>query len=71
MFNLSPDVNNPAFRNISFDELKENYIEATHALIEGGADIILIETVFDTLNCKAAILQSKKYSNKLVANYQL
>lgn len=67
----SPDVNNPAFRNISFDELKENYIEATHALIEGGADIILIETVFDTLNCKAAILQSKKSLNKLVANYQL
>lgn len=57
---ISPDVNNPAFRNISFDELKENYIEATHALIEGGADIILIETVFDTLNCKAAIFAVKE-----------
>lgn len=52
---ISPDVNNPAFRNITFDQLKENYIESTLALIEGGADIILIETVFDTLNCKAAI----------------
>ncbi|MHA3054954.1 methionine synthase [Acinetobacter sp. ANC 4633] len=52
---ISPDVNNPAFRNITFDALKDNYIESTLALIEGGADIILIETVFDTLNCKAAI----------------
>ncbi|MNP50771.1 Methionine synthase [compost metagenome] len=43
---ISPNVNDPAFRNITFDALKENYIEATHALIEGGADIILIETVF-------------------------
>ena len=57
---ISPDVNNPAFRNISFDALKDNYIEATHALIEGGADIILIETVFDTLNCKAAIFAVKE-----------
>ena len=46
---ISPNVNDPAFRNISFDALKENYIEATHALIEGGADILLIETVFDEL----------------------
>jgi len=52
---ISPDVNNPAFRNISFDELADNYREATLALIEGGADLILIETVFDTLNAKAAI----------------
>lgn len=52
---ISPDVNNPAFRNVTFDELVTNYVEATHALIEGGTDIILIETVFDTLNCKAAI----------------
>lgn len=52
---LSPDVNNPGFRNVSFDVLGENYATATEALIEGGADIILIETVFDTLNAKAAI----------------
>ena len=52
---ISPDVNDPAFRNVTFDELVDNYTEATYALIEGGADIILIETVFDTLNAKAAI----------------
>jgi len=52
---MSPDVNDPGFRNISFDELVIAYTEATHGLIEGGADLILIETVFDTLNAKAAI----------------
>ncbi len=52
---LSPDVNDPAFRNITFDELVLNYREATLALIEGGVDLILIETIFDTLNAKAAI----------------
>lgn len=52
---LSPDVNDPAYRNITFDQLADNYREATLALIEGGVDIILIETVFDTLNAKAAI----------------
>ena len=57
---ISPNVNDPAFRNITFDELKDNYIEAAHALIEGGADILLIETVFDTLNCKAAIFAVKE-----------
>jgi 5-methyltetrahydrofolate--homocysteine methyltransferase len=51
---ISPDVNNPGFRNVSFDELVEAYSEQTRALIEGGADTILIETVFDTLNAKAA-----------------
>lgn len=51
---LSPDVNDPGFRNVSFDELVENYEQATDALLEGGADIILIETIFDTLNAKAA-----------------
>jgi len=62
---LSPDVNNPAFRNVSFDELVENYTEATAALIDGGADIILIETVFDTLNCKAAIFAVQTYFEKI------
>jgi 5-methyltetrahydrofolate--homocysteine methyltransferase len=52
---MSPDVNDPGFRNISFDNLVDAYSEATRGLIEGGADIILIETVFDTLNAKAAI----------------
>jgi len=58
---LSPDVNNPAFRNVSFDELVENYYEATAGLVEGGSDIILIETVFDTLNAKAAIFAVQEY----------
>lgn len=52
---ISPDVNDPAFRNVSFDELVESYKEATDGLIDGGSDIILIETIFDTLNAKAAI----------------
>ena len=52
---LSPDVNDPGFRNVTFDELVEVYMESTRGLIEGGADIILIETIFDTLNAKAAI----------------
>lgn len=52
---LSPDVNDPAFRNVTFDVLVESYKEATKGLIDGGADIILIETIFDTLNAKAAI----------------
>ncbi|NLD14697.1 MAG: methionine synthase [Gammaproteobacteria bacterium] len=52
---LSPDVNNPGYRNVTFDILVENYSEATRGLIEGGADLIMIETIFDTLNAKAAI----------------
>ncbi|GGO63450.1 homocysteine S-methyltransferase family protein [Bowmanella pacifica] len=51
---ISPDVNDPGKRNVTFDELVEAYEEATQALMEGGADIILIETIFDTLNAKAA-----------------
>ena len=58
---LSPDVNDPGFRNISFDELVETYTEAIRGLIDGGTDIILIETVFDTLNAKAAVFAVKKY----------
>jgi 5-methyltetrahydrofolate--homocysteine methyltransferase len=52
---LSPDVNDPGFRNISFAELADDYQQAAAALIEGGADLLLIETIFDTLNAKAAI----------------
>lgn len=48
-------MNDPAFRNVTFDELVDNYTEAAFALIEGGVDILLIETIFDTLNAKAAI----------------
>lgn len=52
---LSPDVNRPGFRAISFDELAEAYREAVHGLVEGGADVLMVETVFDTLNAKAAL----------------
>jgi 5-methyltetrahydrofolate--homocysteine methyltransferase len=53
---LSPDVNDPGFREIDFDYLKDVYREQIDALVEGGVDFILIETVFDTLNCKAGIM---------------
>ena len=52
---MSPDVNDPGFRNVSYAELVESYTEATRGLVDGGADIILVETVFDTLNAKAAL----------------
>jgi 5-methyltetrahydrofolate--homocysteine methyltransferase len=52
---LSPDVNNPGFRAVDFDQLVENYREQTRFLVEGGVDLLLVETVFDTLNCKAAL----------------
>jgi 5-methyltetrahydrofolate--homocysteine methyltransferase len=52
---LSPDVEDPAYRNISFDELVKTYSEATAALLDGGADLIMVETIFDTLNAKAAL----------------
>jgi 5-methyltetrahydrofolate--homocysteine methyltransferase len=52
---ISPDVNDPSKRNVTFDELVEAYVEATRGLIEGGADLIMVETIFDTLNAKAAV----------------
>ncbi len=52
---LSPDVNRPGFRATSFDELRQAYREATAGLIEGGADVLMVETIFDTLNAKAAL----------------
>ncbi|MCG8344309.1 MAG: methionine synthase [Chlorobiales bacterium] len=52
---LSPDVNNPGYRAVSFEEMVDNYREQIEGLIEGGIDLLLVETVFDTLNCKAAI----------------
>lgn len=56
---MSPDVNNPAFRALTFDELSEAYREQMEALLEGGVDAILIETIFDTLNAKAAVLAAE------------
>ena len=58
---LSPDVNNPGYRALTFDEAVEAYYEQTKGLIDGGVDILLIETIFDTLNAKAAIFAIKKF----------
>ena len=52
---ISPDVNDPGFRNTSFDELRDTYREAIEGLIDGGADTLMVETIFDTLNAKAAL----------------
>jgi 5-methyltetrahydrofolate--homocysteine methyltransferase len=52
---MSPDVNDPGFRNISFDDLRDDYLDSARALVAGGADIVMVETVFDTLNAKAAV----------------
>src|ERR687898_512856 len=58
---LSPDVNNPGFRNVTFDDLREAYREAARGLVDGGADFLLVETIFDTLNAKAAIFGIKEF----------
>ncbi|MBK7124241.1 MAG: homocysteine S-methyltransferase family protein [Chitinophagaceae bacterium] len=58
---LSPDVNNPGYRAVSFDEVAASYTEQIKGLVDGGVDIILIETIFDTLNAKAAIYAAKNY----------
>ncbi len=58
---ISPDVNDPGARNVSFDQLVAAYYEQTMALVEGGADVLLVETVFDTLNCKAALFAVDKF----------
>lgn len=58
---LSPDVNNPGFRAVTFDEVVNAYYEQVKGLVDGGADILLIETIFDTLNAKGAIFAIKKY----------
>ena len=61
---ISPDVNDPGFRNIKFDELVETYTEAIRGLIQGGADLLLVETVFDTLNCKASLYAIDVFSTQ-------
>ncbi|HZP94240.1 MAG TPA: methionine synthase [Burkholderiales bacterium] len=58
---ISPDVNDPGFRNVSFDELVAAYTECVRGLLDGGADLLLVETVFDTLNCKAALFAVDEY----------
>ena len=61
---ISPDVENPAFRNISFDELSTAYYQQMEALLDGGVDLFLIETIFDTLNAKAAIVAAETLMEK-------
>jgi 5-methyltetrahydrofolate--homocysteine methyltransferase len=58
---ISPDVNDPGFRNVHYDQLVAAYTEATRGLVDGGADLILVETIFDTLNAKAALYALEKY----------
>ncbi|NND44573.1 MAG: methionine synthase, partial [Xanthomonadales bacterium] len=66
---LSPDVNRPDFRNVSFEELREAYAEATHGLLEGGADLLMVETIFDTLNAKAALFAIEEVFEELGARW--
>jgi len=61
---LSPDVNNPGFRNVTFDDLVTAYTDSLRGLIDGGADIVLVETIFDTLNAKAALYAVDQYFEK-------
>ena len=58
---ISPDVNDPGFRNVSFDELVACYLECVRGLVDGGVDLLMVETVFDTLNCKAALFAIDDY----------
>jgi 5-methyltetrahydrofolate--homocysteine methyltransferase len=64
---ISPDVNDPGFRNVTFDQLRVAYLEAIDGLVKGGADILMVETIFDTLNAKAALFAIEEYfeANKL------
>ena len=61
---MSPDVNNPGFRNVSFDELKNDYEISINGLVDSGVDLIMIETIFDTLNAKAALMALKIIEKK-------
>lgn len=61
---ISPDVNDPGARNVSFEELRAAYYEQVEALVEGGADVLLVETIFDTLNAKAALFAIDEYFEK-------
>ena len=61
---MSPDVNNPGFRNINFDQLKDDYLISVEALVDSGVDTILIETIFDTLNAKASLMAINEFEKK-------
>ncbi|MBP8217920.1 MAG: homocysteine S-methyltransferase family protein, partial [Thauera sp.] len=66
---ISPDVNDPGYRNISFDALVDDYYDSAKGLLEGGADVLLIETIFDTLNAKAAVFAIEKLFEDLGARW--
>lgn len=68
---LSPDVNDPGYRSVTFDELVDDYAEGIRGLIEGGADIVLIETVFDVLNAKAAVYAALQVFDELETEYPI
>jgi 5-methyltetrahydrofolate--homocysteine methyltransferase len=68
---ISPDVNNPGFRAVSFDDLVAAYYQQARGLAEGGVDLFLIETAFDTLNCKAAIFGVKKYCDEVGVQFPI
>src|SRR6185437_3628076 len=61
---LSPDVNDPGYRAVTFDDLAEAYYEQVRGLVDGGADVLLIETIFDTLHAKAALFAINRYKNE-------
>ena len=65
---LSPDVNNPGYRAVNFDDLRKTYREQAQALIEAGCDLLLVETVFDTLNCKAALFAINELKEEMGTN---
>lgn len=62
---LSPDVNDPGYRAVNFDQIKEAYTEQLRGLIDGGVDVLIVETIFDTLNCKAALYAISEYCEKI------
>jgi len=64
MLSLSPNVNDPGFRAVTFDKMMNAYYDQARGLVDGGVDILLIETIFDTLNAKAAIFAVQKYLNE-------
>lgn len=66
---MSPDVSNPAIRDITYDELYDAYVEQVRGLTDGGVDALLIETIFDTLNAKAAINLLSSFVSTLIAQY--
>ncbi|MDO8439499.1 MAG: methionine synthase, partial [Telluria sp.] len=68
---ISPDVNDPAARNVSFDQLVASYHEQVRGLVEGGSDVLLVETIFDTLNCKAALFAIDLYFDENPAQVRL